>query len=186
MTKPRLIYLPFGGAGEIGMNMYVYGYGPQDREQFIVVDTGVLFPDMETAPGVDLIIPDFSWLVERKSRVEAIFITHGHLDHLGAISFVTGELDVPVYAREFSRQIALDRIDEYGGNQNRFHTVDIYPDKITAGPFEVSYVPISHSIPESSSLIIDTPDGRIIHTGDFKLDHEPVIGEPFEEELWEE
>lgn len=186
MTTPRLIYLPFGGAGEIGMNMYVYGYGSQDGEQFIVVDAGVLFPDMETAPGVDLIIPDFSWLVERKSQVEAIFITHGHLDHLGAISFLTGELDVPVYAREFSRQIALDRIYEYGGNQSRFHTVDIYPDKITAGPFEVSYVPISHSIPESSSLIIDTPDGRVIHTGDFKLDHEPVIGEPFEEELWEE
>lgn len=186
MTKSRLIYLPFGGAGEIGMNMYVYGYGPRGREQFIVVDAGVLFPDMETAPGVDLIIPDFSWLVERKSQVEAIFITHGHLDHLGAISFLTGELDVPVYAREFSRQIALDRIEEYGGNQSWFHTVDIYPDKITAGPFEVSYVPISHSIPESSSLLIDTPDGRIIHTGDFKLDHEPVIGEPFEEELWEE
>lgn len=186
MTKHRLIYLPFGGAGEIGMNMYVYGYGPKDREQFIVVDAGVLFPDMATAPGVDLIIPDFSWLVERKSRVEAIFITHGHLDHLGAISFLTNELDVPVYAREFSRQIALDRIDEYGGNQSRFHTVDIYPDKITAGPFEVSYVPISHSIPESSSLLIDTPNGRIIHTGDFKLDHEPIVGESFEEELWEE
>ena len=186
MTKPRLIYLPFGGAGEIGMNMYVYGYGTKGKERFIVVDTGVLFPDLETAPGVNLILPDYSWLLERKSQVEAIFLTHGHLDHVGAVSFITQDLNVPVYARDFSKQIALDRVKEYGGNNNLFHTAETYPETISAGPFQVSYLPISHSIPESSSLIIDTPAGRIVHTGDFKIDHNPIIGDPFDEDIWEE
>ena len=186
MKNNRLIYIPFGGAGEIGMNMYVYGYGPKGKERYIVVDTGVLFPNMETAPGVDLVFPDYSWLIERKSRVEAIFLTHGHLDHLGAVSFVSEDLKVPVYARPLSHKIALDRVYEYGGNSDLFHSVGPLPEITTAGPFKVSYAPISHSIPESSSLIIDTPAGRIIHTGDFKIDSNPVIGDPFDEDLWED
>ena len=181
-----MIYLPFGGAGEIGMNMYVYGYGTKGKERFIIVDTGVLFPDMETAPGVNLILPDYSWLIDRNSQVEAIFLTHGHLDHLGAVSFISQDLNVPVYARDFSRQIALDRVKEYGGNAEQFHTAGTYPATISAGPFKVSYFPISHSIPESSSLIIDTPGGRVVHTGDFKIDPDPVIGDAFKEEAWEE
>lgn len=186
MTKDRLIYLPFGGAGEIGMNMYVYGYGPKGKERFIVVDTGVLFPDMGTAPGVDLVLADYAWLMERNSQVEAIFLTHGHLDHLGAVSLISQDLNVPVYARDFSKQVALDRVREYGGNDRLFHTAGSYPDTIKTGPFKVSFVPISHSIPESSCLIIDTPVGRVVHTGDFKLDHDPVIGDPFDEVIWEE
>ncbi len=186
MTNPRLIYLPLGGAAEIGMNMYVYGYGPKGKERFIVVDTGVTFPDMETTPGVNLIMADYTWLVERSSQVEAIFLTHGHLDHVGAISFISQDLGVPVYAREFSKRIALDCVSEYGGDRKQFHSVDIFPERIAAGPFQVSFVPISHSTPESSSLIIDTPAGRIVHTGDFKIDPDPVIGEPFDEEVWGE
>ena len=85
MSGERLIYLPLGGAGEIGMNAYVYGYGPKGRERLILVDLGVAFPDMDSSPGVDLIMPDISWLVERVDRLEAIFITHAHEDHIGAL-----------------------------------------------------------------------------------------------------
>ncbi len=95
----RLIYLPLGGAGEVGMNAYVYGYGPEDRERLILVDLGVTFADMDSAPGIDLILPDITWLAERAGRLEAIFITHGHEDHIGAVAHLWPRLKVPVYAR---------------------------------------------------------------------------------------
>ncbi|MDE3120290.1 MAG: MBL fold metallo-hydrolase, partial [Paracoccaceae bacterium] len=102
MSDDRLIYLPLGGAGEIGMNCYVYGYGPEGRERLIVVDLGVTFPDMETTPGVDLIVPDVSWLAERADRIEAIFITHAHEDHVGALGHLWDRLRAPVYCRRFT------------------------------------------------------------------------------------
>jgi ribonuclease J len=102
MTVNRLIYLPLGGAGEIGMNCYVYGYGPEDRERLIVVDLGVTFPDMESTPGVDLIMADIAWLEKRRDRIEAIFITHAHEDHIGALGLLWPRLKVPVYARRFT------------------------------------------------------------------------------------
>ena len=96
MASERLIYLPLGGAGEIGMNCYVYGYGPADAERLIVVDLGVTFSDMETTPGVDLILPDVKWLEDRKDRIEAIFITHAHEDHVGALGHLWRKLGAPV------------------------------------------------------------------------------------------
>ena len=107
MSKDRLIYLPLGGAGEIGMNLYVYGYGPKDNERLIVVDLGVAFPDMDTTPGVDLIFPDISWLKDRRNQLDAIFITHAHEDHIGALGHLWSELGAPVYARNFTSKIAL-------------------------------------------------------------------------------
>ena len=102
MSSARLIYLPLGGAGEIGMNCYVYGYGPQDQERLIVVDLGVTFPDMDGTPGVDLILPDVAWLEARKAQIEAVFITHAHEDHLGAVGHLFERLGAPtVYARAF-------------------------------------------------------------------------------------
>ena len=114
MTKDRLIYLPLGGAGEIGMNLYVYGYGPQDNERLIIVDLGVAFPDMDTTPGVDLIFPDISWLKDRRNQIEAIFITHGHEDHVGALGHLWAELGAPVYARNFTSKIASRKLEENG------------------------------------------------------------------------
>ena len=184
MTEDRLIYLPLGGAGEIGMNLYVYGYGPQDNERLIIVDLGVAFPDMDTTPGVDLIFPDISWLKDRRNQIEAIFITHAHEDHVGALGHLWAELGAPVYARKFTSKIASRKLEENGQRSRIVNVVSSWPATTKIGPFEVSYLPVSHSIPESSALVIDTPKGRLIHSGDFKLDEDPVVGEAFDHELW--
>ena len=186
MSSDRLIYLPLGGAGEIGMNAYVYGYGPAGQERLIVVDLGVTFPDMDGTPGVDLILPDIAWLKERRNQIEAIFITHAHEDHVGALGHLWNDLGAPVYARAFTANIARRKMDEFGHSEKAITTATKWPDTIQAGPFEVRFLPISHSIPESSALVIDTPEGRLIHSGDFKLDETPVVGEPFDAELWGE
>ena len=114
MAGERLIYMPLGGAGEIGMNAYVYGYGPKGRERLILVDLGVAFPDMDTSPGVDLILPDISWLLARLDRLEAIFITHAHEDHIGALAHLWPQLMKPVYARKFTATIGRMKFEEAG------------------------------------------------------------------------
>lgn len=182
----RLIYLPLGGAGEIGMNAYVYGYGAPEKERLIVVDLGVTFPDMDTTPGVDLIMPDVAWLEARKDRIEAILITHAHEDHVGAVGHLWERLGAPVYARKFTAHIARHKVTDKGLPDGMINTVDAWPHMSSFGPFSVGFLPVSHSIPESAGLIIDTPEGRVIHTGDFKIDHTPVVGDPFDEALWAE
>ncbi len=186
MSSDRLIYLPLGGAGEVGMNAYVYGYGPKDRERLILVDLGVTFPDMDTTPGVDLILPDISWLEARRDRLEAIFITHAHEDHVGALGHLWARLGAPVYARPFTAEIARGKMEEQGQPERVVNVVQPMPDMAEAGPFRVGFLPVSHSIPESSALVIDTPAGRVVHTADFKIDREPVVGEPFDDEAWAE
>ncbi len=182
----RLIYLPLGGSGEIGMNAYVYGFGPADKERLILVDIGVAFSDMETSPGVDLIFADIRWLEENKHRLEAVFITHGHEDHIGAIGHYWDRLEVPVYARAFTANLARHKMADRGQPEEMIRTVSAWPETTEAGPFKVGFLPISHSIPESAALVIDTPAGRVIHSGDFKLDETPLVGEPFDPELWAE
>ena len=184
MSENRLIYMPLGGAGEIGLNSYVYGYGPPEKERFIIVDLGVSFPDMETTPGVDLILPDISWIRERCDRLEGILITHAHEDHIGAVGHLWEELRVPVYCRAFTAHIARLKMNDVLLPENLVRTVKAWPEMTKLGPFEVGFVPVSHSIPESSSLVIDTPAGRIVHTGDFKIDKTPGVGEPFDRKVW--
>ncbi len=185
-SRDRLIFLPLGGAGEIGMNCYVYGYGKPGKERLIVVDLGVTFPNMDTTPGVDLIFADIEWLVKNRKRIEGIFITHAHEDHIGAVSLLWDQLRVPVHARKMTAYIARRKMEERGQPAKEVLTAGAYPAVIQAGPFKVSFLPISHSIPESSGLLIDTPAGRVVHTGDFKLDETPIEGEPFDPELWAE
>ncbi|WP_126975744.1 ribonuclease J [Frigidibacter oleivorans] len=180
----RLIYLPLGGAGEIGMNAYVYGYGPAGKERLILVDMGVTFPDMDTTPGVDLIMPDLSWLAARADRLEAIFITHAHEDHVGALGHLWPMLKAPVHCRRFTAAIARLKLEERNLPTDILHVHAARPETVEAGPFRVQFVPVSHSIPESSALVIDTPAGRIVHTGDFKLDGTPVVGEAFDPQQW--
>ena len=183
MSSQRLIYLPLGGAGEIGMNCYVYGYGPEDAERLIVVDLGVTFPDMDGTPGVDLILPDVSWLKERRDRIEAVFITHAHEDHIGAVALTFEDLGAPIYTRPFTGNIARRKMEERGHPEGVVRVVSKWPDQVEAGPFKVGFLPMSHSIPESAALVIDTPAGRLLHTGDFKLDANPIVGEPFDPDL---
>ena len=186
MSKDRLIYLPLGGAGEIGMNAYVYGYGPEGKERLLLVDLGVTFPDMESSPGVDLILPDISWLVANRARLDGIVITHGHEDHLGALAHYWGRLKVPVYCRRFTGILAALKMEEAGHPRDALTIVGPRPHAFEVGPFKVQFIPVSHSIPESSALVIDTPAGRIVHSGDFKLDGNPVVGEPFDPLVWNE
>ena len=185
MSGERLIYLPLGGAGEIGMNAYVYGYGPKGRERLILVDLGVAFPDMDSSPGVDLIMPDISWLADKLDRLEAIFITHAHEDHIGALAHLWPALRKPVYARRFTATIGRLKFEEYGLPKDAITTVEARPHVVEAGPFKVQFVPVAHSIPESGGLVIDTPAGRIFHSGDFKRDATPIVGEGWDDAVME-
>jgi ribonuclease J len=178
--RDRLIYLALGGAGEIGMNMYVYGYGPPGAERLILVDAGVTFADMETTPGVELIMADPGWVQARADRLEAIFVTHAHEDHVGALGLLWPRLQAPVYARRFTAAIAKSKMERAGQDTTQVRQVQPWPHVVHAGPFAVGFVPISHSIPESSALVIDTPAGRVLHSADFKIDPTPVVGEAFE------
>jgi ribonuclease J len=181
MDTNRLIYLPLGGAGEIGMNAYVYGYGPKDRERLILVDMGVTFPDMDSTPGVDLIMADMAWLIARVDRLEAIFITHAHEDHIGALALLWPQLKKPVYARRFTAEVGRLKLAEAGLALDTITIAEPRPHTITAGPFSVQFIPVSHSIPESAALVIDSPAGRIVHSGDFKIDQTPIVGEGWDD-----
>ena len=185
-SAERLIYLPLGGAGEVGMNAYVYGWGAPGKERLILVDLGVTFGDMDGSPGVDLIFPDLSWLIERADRLEAVIITHGHEDHIGALGHFWSKLRVPVYTRKFTGALAARKLDDQGGDPDAVEVLEPFPHSEQVGPFGISFVPISHSIPESSAVILDTPAGRVVHTGDFKLDAQPIVGEPWDPALWAE
>ena len=183
MAQDRLIYLPLGGAGEVGMNSYLYGYGPENEERFVLVDLGVTFPDMSGSPGVDLILPDVSWLEARSDQLEAIFITHAHEDHVGAVGHLYEKLRAPIYARSFTAHIARMKLEDHGFSGDMVQVVEPR-EPVKAGPFSVEFLPVSHSIPESSAVILDAPAGRLVHTGDFKLDETPGLGEPFDPEAW--
>jgi ribonuclease J len=185
-ARDRLIYMPLGGSGEVGMNCYVYGYGPPGRERLIVVDLGVTFPDMDGTPGVELILPDIRWLEERRDRIEAIFITHAHEDHVGAVGWLWHRLKAKMYARPFTAYLARLKMEEHDHDVQEVVTTGKWPERVEAGPFTVGFLPVSHSIPETSALVIDTPAGRVVHTADFKIDPTPVVGEPFDEALWAE
>lgn len=186
MRPERLIYLPLGGAGEIGMNLYVYGWGRADAERLIVADIGVAFPDMDTSPGVDLIFADAQWLISRRDRLEGIFLTHAHEDHVGALGYLWEALRAPVHARAFTGRIATLKMEERGQDPAHVNILGPFPEQVAAGPFRVGFLPVSHSIPESSALVIDTPKGRLIHTGDFKLDPDPGLPEAHDPQAWAE
>ena len=138
MTNNKFTYLPLGGAGEIGMNCYVYGFGPDGKENFIIVDLGVAFPDAESTPGVDLILPNIDWLLERADRVKGIFLTHAHEDHIGAIGLFPELSQIPIYARPFTAANAKRKLLERGKNDRLVKQISIYPKCIEVGPFSIS------------------------------------------------
>jgi ribonuclease J len=174
----KLVYVALGGAGEIGMNMYLYGHGPAKDRRWIMVDCGVSFGDMDSAPGIDLVMPDVSFLEEIGSRLEAVFITHAHEDHIGALGRLWPRIKAPfISAPLFTAEIARRKMSEAGQPAQVVKTAK-WDTPVAAGPFKVSFLPVTHSIPDPAMLLIETPSGKIVHTGDFKLDPAPTIGAP--------
>lgn len=173
----QLVYLPLGGAGEIGMNMYLYGFGPENDRDWIMVDCGVSFGDMSSSPGVDLVMPDIEFVHEVAGRLKAIFITHAHEDHIGALGRLWPQMRAPVYCPAFTAAIARRKLTECGYSDSVVHEVE-WDTPIEAGSFAVSFLHVTHSIPDPAMLLIETPMGKVVHTGDFKLDPAPILGRP--------
>jgi ribonuclease J len=174
-ANAELVFVPLGGVGEIGMNFALYGYGPADNREWIVVDVGVTFPD-PAHPGVDLILPDTRFIEERLDRLRGIVITHAHEDHYGALHDIWPKLKVPVWASAFTAgMLEAKRQGEQGAPKIPV-TLFRAGEKFTLGPFEIEPIPVAHSIPEPFALAITTPAGTVIHTGDWKIDLAPAIG----------
>ncbi|HXR94955.1 MAG TPA: ribonuclease J [Rhizomicrobium sp.] len=170
----ELVFLPLGGSGEIGMNFNAYGFGPPNRRQWIVVDCGVTFGRETDSPGVDLILPDIRYLAERREDVLGIVATHAHEDHIGAIALVWPMLKCPIYATPFTARLIEGKLAEAG------LSVPVREaslgGSLNLGAFAIEFISITHSIPEPNLLAIRTPLGVIAHTGDWKLDPEPLLG----------
>ena len=181
-TEDELVFLPLGGVGEIGMNAALYGFGPEKRRKWIMVDCGMGFAGEEAMPGIDVMFPDLSFIEERRQDLLGIFITHAHEDHIGAISELWPKLKVPVYATRFAKNLLeARRLGEPGAPKVDLR--QIVPGKrLTVGPFEIEFVPVSHSIPESNAVAIRTAHGLVVHTGDWKIDPTPVVGDVTSEE----
>ena len=173
MTKPRLKIIPLGGLSEIGKNMIVMEYGGD----IIVIDVGLMFPEEEML-GIDLVIPDISYLMERREKIKGIVITHGHEDHIGALPFLLPQLNAPVYSTKLAQGLIRVKLKERKALDGAELKVVSPGEQITLGKFGIEFYPVCHSIPDSVGLIIHTPVGVIVHSGDFKLDYTPVSGKP--------
>ena len=169
--QSKLNIIPLGGLGEIGKNMTVFRYG----DDIILVDAGLMFPEDDML-GIDLVIPDITYLVENKDKVKAIFLTHGHEDHIGALPYVMKQIGAPVYGTALTLGILQGRLKENGVSSEACKIIKP-GDKIHAGNFKVEFIRVNHSIPDAVALAIHTPIGIIIHNGDFKFDQTPVDGQ---------
>lgn len=175
MSKTSLWAIPLGGLGEFGMNMMALRYG----DDIIVIDAGLMFPEQELL-GVDIVIPDITYLKQNKHMVRAIVLTHGHEDHIGAIPYIIRDLEVPVYGTEFTLALVRKKLEEHGLIETA-RLQEVAPgDVSTLGPFRVEYLNVTHSTVDSVALAIRTPVGIVIHTGDYKIDPTPVDGKPFD------
>ena len=172
----ELLFCPLGGAGEIGMNMNLYSYGNPTNEKWIIVDVGVTFAD-DTIPGVDLIYPDPGFIVSKKESLLGIVLTHAHEDHIGAITYVWPLLKCKIYATPFTSVLITEKFKEKKIDITNFLKVVELNSTINLKPFKIEFVTLTHSILEPNGLKIETPAGNILHTGDWKCDPDPLIGE---------
>ncbi|MGZ5914030.1 MAG: ribonuclease J [Hyphomicrobium sp.] len=179
--RDELVFVGLGGLGEIGMNLYLYGYGPPDARKWLMVDCGITFPEGEFDPGIDVILPDVRFIEENRGDLVGILITHAHEDHIGAVIELWPRLKAPVYATPFTAGMLRAKLAEWGGDlQIPINLVQL-DSRFKLGPFDVELVTLAHSIPEMSAVALRTPQGLVFHTGDFKFDATPVIGTPLEE-----
>jgi ribonuclease J len=174
LTEPAVRLIPLGGLGEIGLNMMLVEFG----DDVIAVDCGLMFPDADEMPGIDYVIPDFSYALAKRDGFRAVFLTHGHEDHIGAVPYLLREASLPVYGTPMTLALLAEKLREHGLAE----TADLRPirprERIETGPFVVEPIRVTHSIVDGIGLAIDTPVGTIVHTGDFKLDPSPLDGEP--------
>lgn len=173
----ELVFLPLGGSNEIGMNLNAYGFGPQNSRKWIIVDCGVTFASEEHIAGVDIILPDPSFLEQVKDDILGIVLTHGHEDHIGAIGHLWPKLGAPLYATAFTAELIKDKLKEHGLDGKVQLNVVPLKASFDLGPFAIEYITITHSIAEPNGLKITTPLGVVFHTGDWKIDPDPLIGE---------
>ncbi len=176
LDKAELVFVPLGGTGEIGMNLNLYGFGTDEDRKWIMVDLGVTFSDGRT-PGVDVIMPDPTFIEEHRQDLIAIVLTHAHEDHIGAVAHLWPKLRCPVYATPFTAELVKCKLIEAGIEQDvPLNIVDLGA-RFNLGPFDIEFVTLTHSIPEPNALAIRTMLGTVMHTGDWKIDPGPVIGE---------
>ena len=173
MSNKKLRIIPLGGLGEVGKNMMLYEYG----ENIIIVDTGIMFPENDML-GIDYIIPDFYYLLDKRHLVRGVIITHGHEDHTGAIRHIMEEIDAPIYATQLTRGLLEVKLARGGLlERKKLYTVEA-GDQVTIGPFTIEFFHVCHSIPDGVGLGITTPAGLVVHSGDYKFDHTPVDNWP--------
>lgn len=169
--KPTLQLIPLGGVGDVTKNMYVYEY----ENDILIVDCGVGFPD-EGMPGVDLVIPDISYLNDKKHKIRGIIITHGHEDHLGGLPYIWPKLQVPIYTQRLTAGFIRGKFAEFNLPKKSIHELKI-TDKLSLGVFNISFYQVAHSVPDSTGVVIKTPVGTIVHQADFKIDWTPPSGQ---------
>jgi len=185
MRKEELIFCPLGGSGEIGMNMNLFAYGNELNQKWIVVDTGVTFAD-DSIPGIDLIYPDPGYIIDKKNDLLGIVLTHAHEDHIGAISHIWPELKCNIYATPFTAVLIKEKFKEKKIDISKNLKIVQLNGRIKLGPFDIEFVTLTHSILEPNGLKIKTPIGTILHTGDWKVDPNPLIGKKINEKKLKE
>ncbi len=185
MNKNELIFCPLGGSGQIGGNMNLYAYGNEESQQWIIVDTGVSFAD-DSVPGIDLIYPDPAYIIDKKNDLLGIVLTHAHEDHIGAISHIWPDLKCNIYATPFTSVLIQEKFKEKKIDISNFLKIVKLNGQIELGPFNIEFVSLTHSILEPNGLSIKTPAGMILHTGDWKIDPNPLIGEKINEKKLKE
>ncbi len=179
--QEELTFAPLGGVGEIGMNLAIYGIGDRRKRSWLIVDVGVSFAQEENLPGIDLVFPDIRFLVDERRNLAGIVLTHGHEDHFGALIDLWPKLKVPVYTTPFTAALfTAKRLSEPGAPEIPIEVI-APGSRFNVGPFDIELVSMAHSIPESNGLILRTPHGNVLHTGDWKLDPAPGVGAPTDE-----
>jgi ribonuclease J len=181
----ELVLLPLGGTGEIGMNCYCYGAGPANTREWLMVDLGVKFGD-ERDPGIDVIMPDVGFITKNKKRFAGLVITHAHEDHIGAVAWLWPQLKCEVHCTAFAAELLKLKFIEHGIEEDVPLIVHKPGKPFTMGPFDLEFISVTHSIPESCALLIETPQGRVLHSGDWKIDRTPMLGAGFDEKRFRE